>query len=46
MPKSSISEFSITDEKIKYISKQFNIKESYVKSVYDFFLRAASGVKE
>jgi hypothetical protein len=33
-----MSEFSVTDEKITYISKQFHVRESHVKLIHKIFL--------
>jgi hypothetical protein len=40
-----MSEFSVTDEKIAYISDQFRIKKSQVKLVQKIFSEVISGVK-
>jgi uncharacterized protein YjaZ len=38
-------DFSITDEKIAYIAKQFRIEERYVRSVYHIFSSVMGNVK-
>ena len=40
-----MSEFDITDDKIKAISQQFGVKEGTVRLVHNIFSKAISGVK-
>jgi hypothetical protein len=44
VPESPVSEFSITDEKIKYISAKFNVEESDIEIVHKIFSAVIDGV--